>query len=197
MVRDLVTTRIAEAIAAEKRLLEDSRYVMTLCEVGALMAKSLKFGHKLLFFGNGGSAADAQHLAAELAGRYMSERPSLAALALTTNTSSLTAIANDYNYDQVFARQLEGLGSAGDVAFGISTSGNSQNILLAMDVARAKGLIAVGLVGKTGGRVRNVVDYCLCVPSLEVPRIQELHILTGHIICEIIELELFSRRNAL
>ncbi len=191
-MRDMVVGRIKDNVAAGQRLLEDPGYIATVCAVAKLMAKALKNGHKVLFFGNGGSAADAEHLAAELAGRYLRQRPGLAALALTTNPSSLTAIANDYGFGQVFARQLEGVGSAEDFAVGISTSGNSENVLRAIEVAKTKGLITVGLVGKTGGKLCDIVDYCLRVPSMETPRIQELHILTGHILCEIIENELFK-----
>lgn len=195
-IRNMVVGRIRDSLAAERRLLENSRCIATVCAVGELMAKALKDGHKVLFFGNGGSAAHAQHLAAELAGRYLKERPGLAALALTTNPSSITAIGNDYCYRQVFARQLEGLGSSGDVAVGISTSGNSENILRAMEVARAKRLVTVGFVGETGGKLRELVDYCLCVPSTETPGIQELHMQIGHIICEIVEAELFTIPSA-
>lgn len=195
-IRNMVVGRIRDSLAAERRLLENSGCISTVCAVGELMAKALKDEHKVLFFGNGGSAADAQHLAAELAGRYLKERPGLAALALTTNPSSITAIANDYCYRQVFARQLEGLGSSGDVAVAISTSGNSENILRATKVAKAKGLVTIGFVGETGGKLRDLVDYCLCVPSTETARIQELHMLIGHIICEIVEVKLFTAPTA-
>jgi len=179
------------SLEVKQRALEDKEYIAGVCAVGKIVAEALRGGFKVLFFGNGGSAADAQHLAAELAGRYMRERPGLAVLALTTNTSSLTAIANDYSYELVFARQLEGLGFAGDIAVGISTSGNSVNILKAMEVAKAKGLVTVAFVGQNGGALRDRVDYCVSAPSTETPRIQELHILTGHIVCEIVENELF------
>jgi D-sedoheptulose 7-phosphate isomerase len=189
---DLVVRRIQDSVAVKQLALEDRNYIDTVRAAANAIAEALKKGHKVLFFGNGGSAADAQHLAAELTGRYLKERPSLAGMTLTTNTSSLTAIGNDYSYDFVFSRQLQGLGSAGDVAVGISTSGNSVNVLKAMEVAKAKGMITLGLSGKTGGKLRDMVDYCVCVPSTETPRIQEVHILTGHIICEIIETELFN-----
>lgn len=185
--KDLVLRRIQDSIAVKQLLQNDQVYVETVSLVGKEIASALGRGNKVLFFGNGGSAADAQHLAAELTGRYLKERPSLAGMALTTNTSSLTAIGNDYSYDLVFARQLEGLGAKGDVAVGITTSGNSENVIRAMAVAKAKGLITVGLTGGTGGKLCTVVDYCLCVPSTDTPRIQESHILTGHIICEIVE----------
>ncbi|MGH9641616.1 MAG: SIS domain-containing protein, partial [Terriglobales bacterium] len=143
----------------------------------------------------GGSAADAQHLAAEFVGRYLKERSALPALALTANTSALTAIANDYAYDLVFARQVQAVGNRGDVAFGISTSGNSPNVVKAMEVAAATGLVTVGLTGASGGRLRCVVEHCLCVPSNDTPRIQECHILTGHILCEIIESQCCSESH--
>jgi len=156
------------------------------------MTKCLRSGNKILFFGNGGSAADAQHLAAELSGRFMRERPSLSGWALTTNSSAMTAIGNDYSFEDVFARQIEGIGSPGDIAFAISTSGNSLNVLTAVGVAREKKLISIGLAGKSGGKLRGLVDHCICVPSDQAPRIHEAHILTGHILCELIEEELFG-----
>ena len=141
---------------------------------------------------NGGSAADAQHLAAELVGRFGRERPALPALALTANTSALTAIGNDYGYEMIFARQLEALVASGDVAFGISTSGNSRNVVCGMVVARRKGLIGVAMTGRTGGALIRAVEYCIQIPSDDTPRIQEAHIMTGHILCEIVEHELFG-----
>ena len=156
---------------------------------------ALEHGGKLILFGNGGSAADAQHLAAELTGRYLLERRALPAIALTTNTSCLTAIGNDYSYDQIFSRQIEAIGSKGDVAVGISTSGNSKNVLEAFVEAKRKGLTTIGMTGSTGGKVRHVVDHCLCVPSDQTPRIQEAHILLGHILCEFIEASFPYERN--
>ena len=153
---------------------------------------ALRGGHRLFLFGNGGSAADAQHIASELVGRYKLERGGLPAYALTANTSSLTAIGNDYSFDVVFARQLEALGSSGDVAVGISTSGNSRNVLLAIEAAKNKGLVSVGLTGRGGGQLKGLVDRCICVPSEETPRVQEAHILIGHLLCEMIETELFG-----
>ena len=136
----------------------------------------------MFLFGNGGSAADAQHIAAEFMGRYQCEREALAAIALTVNTSSLTAIANDYGYEHVFARQIAGLGAAGDLAIGISTSGNSPNVLGGLAVAHARGLLTIGFTGAGGGKLRSLADLCLCVPSDATPRIQECHILAGHIL---------------
>jgi len=174
-------------------LLEDESYQAQVAALGHAMAEALGSGHKVIFFGNGGSAADAQHLAAELTGRYMMERPGLAGLSLTSNTSSLTAIGNDYSYEMVFARQLEALDCPGDVALGISTSGKSANVVRGMETARSKHIITAVLTGETGGALVSGVDYCIRIPSDCTPRIQEAHILTGHILCEIIEHELFAK----
>jgi len=189
----LVAGCLQESIALKQRLLCDENYELQVTSLGHAMAQALASGHKVIFFGNGGSAADAQHLAAELTGRYMMERPGLAGLTLTSNTSSLTAIGNDYAYEMVFARQLDALGCPGDVALGISTSGISANVVRAMELARSKSIITAALTGKTGGALLSRVDYCVRIPSECTPRIQEAHILTGHILCEIIEHELFSR----
>lgn len=152
----------------------------------ALIAAYLS-GHKALFFGNGGSAADAQHLAAEFVGRYLRQRDPLPALALNTNSSAVTAIANDYGYDLVFARQLEALAAPGDVAVAISTSGNSPCVIQAVLSARRMGLFTVALTGASGGRLRELVDVLIAVPSEETPRIQECHILIGHALCDAVE----------
>lgn len=148
--------------------------------------------NKTILAGNGGSAADAQHIAAELVGRYGFDRPSLPSLSLTTDTSNLTAIGNDYGYDKVFSRQLEGMGQRGDLFIGISTSGNSQNIINAFEVAKQKGITTVALVGRDGGAMAKMADMAIVVPSESTPRIQESHILIGHIICDIIEKEIFA-----
>jgi D-sedoheptulose 7-phosphate isomerase len=189
----LIIRSLQESVALKEQLLRDDQYQSQVLALGIVMAEALASGHKAIFFGNGGSAADAQHLAAELTGRYLVERPALAGLTLTANTSSLTAIGNDYSYDMVFARQLEALGSAGDVALGISTSGTSSNVIRAMEIARSKGIISAALTGKTGGALLSRVDHCIRIPSECTPRIQEAHILTGHILCEIIEHELFAK----
>jgi D-sedoheptulose 7-phosphate isomerase len=151
-----------------------------------------KVGKKTILAGNGGSAADAQHIAAEMVGRYGFDRPSLPSLALTTDTSALTAIGNDYGYDQVFSRQLDGMGQDGDLFIGISTSGNSKNLINAFEVAKKKNILSVALVGKDGGEMAKLADIALVVPSDSTPRIQESHILIGHIICDIIEKEIFG-----
>jgi D-sedoheptulose 7-phosphate isomerase len=156
-------------------------------EVANLVANALKNGNKVFLFGNGGSAADAQHIAAELTGRYKSERKALPAIALTTDTSALTAISNDYGYDSVFARQLEAFANSGDIAIGISTSGNSSNVINALKLAKDKGCICIGLSGKDGGEMNELCDINLIVPSSNTPRIQEMHIFMGHSICQIID----------
>jgi len=156
-------------------------------KVANLIVNALKNGNKVLLFGNGGSAADAQHIAAELTGRYKSERQALPAIALTTDTSALTAISNDYGYDSVFARQLEAFASSGDVAIGISTSGNSSNVINAIKLAKDKGCICIGLSGNSGGEMNELCDINLIVPSSNTPRIQEMHIFMGHSICQIID----------
>lgn len=166
----------------------------TILSVACYMIDALDRGHKVIFMGNGGSAADAQHLAAELVGRFTRERQGLAAISLTTDTSILTAIANDYGYDQIFSRQVEALAQNGDVVVGISTSGNSPNVLKAMEAAANKGCILVGFAGNKGGKLYQNTDLCITVPSLVTARIQEMHILIGHILCDIVE-EYFSRKG--
>ena len=154
--------------------------------VDALLA-AFRAGRKAFFFGNGGSAADAQHLAAEFMGRYLRERDPLPAIALHVNTSTVTAIANDYGYEHVFSRQLQALGAPGDVAVGISTSGNSQSVVEAILCARQMGLVTIGMTGASGGQLRGIVDTLIAVPSEETPRIQECHILVGHAMCDAVE----------
>ena len=149
----------------------------------------------MLLFGNGGSAADAQHIAAEFVGRFAFDRPALPALALSVNSSCVTAIGNDYGFDLVFSRQIEALARPGDLAIGISTSGNSSNVLQGLSVAREMGLCTVALTGCTGGKLKNVVDHCICAPSNETPRIQECHILIGHIISELVEETIFHEQS--
>ncbi len=191
-VRALVQGRIQRSIDVKLALLHDAGIREAIARVAARIVESLEAGGKVFFFGNGGSAADAQHLAAEFTGRYLRERRALPALALTANSSSVTAIGNDYGFDLVFARQLEALGANGDVAIGISTSGNSVNVIRALAVAKSKGLFAVALTGASGTGMRNVVDCTIRVPSDETPRVQECHILIGHIICEIVEQAIFE-----
>jgi D-sedoheptulose 7-phosphate isomerase len=187
----LVRERLQSAIAVKQALFLDENYHRTVVQVAMRIAQSLSSGGKVMFCGNGGSAADAQHLAAEFTGRYLKERPALPAIALSVNSSSLTAIGNDYGFDFAFARQLEALGKEGDVAVGISTSGNSPNVIRALQVAKTKSIYTISLTGKSGGKLKDVADETICMPSEETPRIQECHILTGHLICEIVEHVLF------
>ena len=182
---------LKESIKVKEGLCKQASELEKIEKVSKAIAKSLKNGHKVVLFGNGGSAADAQHIACELAGRFKKERRGLPAIALTTNTSTLTAIANDYSYDEVFSRQVEGIVNKFDVAIGISTSGNSTNVIKGVKAAKAKGALTVGLTGATGGKLGKVVDICIKVPSNDTPRIQETHITIGHIICQLVEEGLF------
>ncbi|HUN60348.1 MAG TPA: D-sedoheptulose 7-phosphate isomerase [Candidatus Sulfotelmatobacter sp.] len=195
-VYSLIRERLQSAIALKQALLLDETFHRSVIRVASRVIQSLTSGGKVIFFGNGGSAADAQHLAAEFTGRYLKERAALPALALSVNSSSLTAIGNDYGFDLVFARQLEALGRAGDVAIGISTSGNSPNVVRGLEAAKSKSLFTVSLTGGSGGKMADVVDCAIYIPSNETPRIQECHILTGHLICEIVERELCDRLGA-
>src|SRR5271166_6358925 len=165
----LAVARIRDCASVMQSLVQSPVYLSAVVKVADAMTKCLRSGNKILFFGNGGSAADAQHLAAELSGRFLKERKSLSGWALTTNSSVLTAIGNDYSFDEVFARQVEGIGSPGDLAFAISTSGNSSNVLRAVHVARGKRLATVGLTGGTGGKLPSAVDHCICIPSDQTP----------------------------
>ena len=192
-----MTESIRDQIRASARNFEtmaaNDELVTLIGRVAAACVEALKNGNKILFAGNGGSAADAQHLAGELVSRFAYDRPGLAAFALTTDTSVLTAIGNDYGYERLFARQVEAVGSAGDVLFGISTSGRSPNVLNALDAARKKGLATVGMTGRAGGQMPERCDYLLRVPSDVTPRIQEGHIAMGHAICQIIEARMFPK----
>lgn len=185
----LIRKRLLESAKMKRELLDEIEIINKIAKV---IIETYRKDKKVILFGNGGSAADAQHIAAEFTGRYYLDREPLPALALTVNTSSLTAIGNDYSFNEVFSKQLEAFGEMGDVAIGISTSGNSENVLQAIKVAKGKGLIAIGFTGRDGGRLKDIVDYCLLVPSDDTPRIQEGHITVGHIICEIVEQELFG-----
>lgn len=185
---------IKTSIDAQQSMLSDSKTIAEIASVCNAIVTAFKQGNKLLLFGNGGSAADAQHIAAEFVGRFAFNRAALPAIALGVNGSCLTAIGNDYGFEQAFSRQVEALGRAGDVAVGISTSGNSPNILQGLATAKRMGLQTVALAGQTGGKLRGSenVDSCICAPTGETARIQECHILIGHVICEIVEQELFA-----
>ncbi|HJT73650.1 MAG TPA: D-sedoheptulose 7-phosphate isomerase [Chitinophaga sp.] len=183
---------IQQSIAVKEAICKDETLIQTIQQVATVITGSLQQGHKILFCGNGGSAADAQHLAAEFSGRFYKDRTPLYAEALHCNTSYLTAVGNDYGYDQIYARILRGIGQPGDVLVGISTSGNSANILEAIKVAKSKGMIVVSMTGQAGGKMKDGSDYLINVPSTDTPRIQESHITIGHIICEIVEKNLFG-----
>jgi len=189
---EYIRSEIEASAQTKQKILEDEALIALIAKVGELCVELYRNGKKTLLAGNGGSAADAQHIAAELVGRYGFDRPSIPSLALTTDTSNLTAIGNDYGYDKVFSRQLEGMGQEGDLFIGISTSGNSQNIVNAFESAKAKGITTVALVGRDGGQMGKMADYAIIVPSNATPRIQESHILIGHILCDIIEKTLFG-----
>jgi D-sedoheptulose 7-phosphate isomerase len=182
---------IKASIATKQLLLGNQEVLAAIDKVSEVMVDAFKKGNKLFLFGNGGSAADSQHIAAEFVGRFAFDRPPLPALALSVNTSCVTAIGNDYGFDVVFARQLEALAKPGDVAIGISTSGNSPNVLQGLAAAKKLGLHTVALAGCTGGKMKAAADYCICAPSNETPRIQECHILIGHIISGLVEETLF------
>jgi D-sedoheptulose 7-phosphate isomerase len=182
----LVEARIRESAATIEALLDPSR-LAAIAEGARLMADAVSAGGKVLLFGNGGSAADATHIAAELVGRFLVERRALPALSLSDNASAVTAIGNDYGYERIFARQVEALGAPGDVAVGISTSGRSANVLEGLAAARARGLATIGLGGAEPGPLAGAADVCIAVPSTATPRIQEAHALVGHLLCELVE----------
>jgi len=189
---DRVRQSIIASINAKNTLLSTPDLLSEIAACSETLIEAMRSGRKLVTFGNGGSAADAQHIAAEFVGRFAFDRPALPALALSANSSCVTAIGNDYGYDLVFARQVEALGCVGDVALGISTSGKSANVLRALDVAREHGLHTVAMTGANGAHLRCSVEHCLCVPINETPRIQECHILIGHIISELVESAIFE-----
>ena len=190
---DTVIRSIEASIKAKQALLADKKRVAAIRAAAETLIRSLKEGHRVLWCGNGGSAADAQHLAAELSGRFYYDRPPLNSEALHCNTSYLTAVANDYGYDLIYSRMINGACHAGDVLVGISTSGNSENIYNAFAKARELGVTTIAMTGESGGKMKEMADILLNVPSTDTPRIQECHILIGHIICEIVEKEMFPR----
>ncbi len=187
----LIKAQINEGINLKRALLMDE-FIDTIITVGKVVANAYKNNKKVILFGNGGSAADAQHIAAELVGKYRLFRAGLPGIALTTNTSIITAIGNDFSFDDVFSHQIETFGEKGDIAIGITTSGRSKNVINGLKKARQKKLITIVLTGKGGVKLKKITDYCICVPSVDTPRIQEIHITIGHIICEIVERLLFK-----
>ena len=184
---------INASIAVKQAVLEDENLIETVSVIAQSITVALRNGNRVYLCGNGGSAADAQHLAAEFSGRFYTDRKALPAEALHCNSSYLTAVANDYSYDVVYARLIEGIANKGDVLIGLSTSGNSGNIVKAFEVARTKGIITVGFTGASGGVMHSVSDYLLNVPSTDTPRIQESHIMLGHIICQLVEEQYFAQ----
>lgn len=183
---------IQASITVKEQLLTNDTVLNNIATVVDVITEAFQKGHRVYFCGNGGSAADAQHLAAEFSGRFYVDRKALPAEALHCNTSYLTAVGNDYSYDVIYARLLDGIGQEGDVLVGLSTSGNSTNIIKAFEVAREKGIATVGFTGMTGGQMQSLSDYLLNVPSTDTPRIQESHILIGHIICQLVEEKYFG-----
>lgn len=184
---DPIATHIAQSLAGMTRAAGDAALLASAQAISDTIIAALRSGHRLLIAGNGGSAADAQHIAAEIVGRYKKERPGYAALALTTDTSALTSIANDYGFEQVFARQVEGLGQRGDVFLALSTSGRSPNILAALRTARERGLVTIGFTGSKGEDMRSYCDHLLVAPSDDTPVIQQIHLVVAHGICDAVE----------
>jgi D-sedoheptulose 7-phosphate isomerase len=190
-MKEAIVQAFEESVRVKQAFLRDN--LETLIKVIDAIVRAFQNGNKLLLFGNGGSAADAQHIAAEFTNRFLIERPPLPAIALTTDTSALTAISNDYDYSQVFVKQLQALGKAGDIALAISTSGNSPNVLAALETCKKLSIATIGLTGGSGGKIVGNVDYLLQVSEgKNSPRIQETHILVGHVICEMVDRQLFS-----
>ena len=185
---------VEASISIKKQLLQNKSIENNVVESVSVFCKAFKSGNQILFCGNGGSAGDAQHIAAELSGRFYYDRPPLNAEALHVNSSYLTAVANDYSFDIVYERMVEAKGKSGDVLVGISTSGNSKNVVLAMKKAQELGMTTIGLTGESGGEMKHCSDILINVPSNDTPRIQECHILIGHIICELVEAEIFPKK---
>lgn len=191
-MRNRIESRIKQSIALKQQVLADTAILDTMEELMETMVERLRQGNKILFCGNGGSAADAQHLAAEFSGRFYQDRAPLPAEALHVNSSYLTAVANDYGYDQVYSRLVRGMGRKGDLLVGLSTSGHSLNVIRAMEQAKDQGLGVLAMTGQGGGKMKDLADWLLAVPSKDTPRIQEVHMLLGHILCEGVEHRLFS-----
>jgi D-sedoheptulose 7-phosphate isomerase len=183
---------IQASIDTKQQLLQNETLLSTIEKIVSAVTDAFKKGNRVYFCGNGGSAADAQHLAAEFSGRFYTDRKALPAEALHCNTSYITAVANDYSYDVIYSRMIDGIGNEGDVLIGLSTSGNSGNIIKAFEVARNKKIITVGFTGETGGKMAAISDYLVNVPSNDTPRIQESHIMVGHIICQLVEEKYFT-----
>jgi D-sedoheptulose 7-phosphate isomerase len=192
---DIVTQQVAESVRVKQAILDDKALLAKIAEVADRCAEAYQHGGKVIFAGNGGSAADAQHLAGELVSKFYFDRPALSAIALTTDTSVMTAIGNDYGFEYLFSRQVEAHGNRGDVFVGISTSGNSRNVVEAVRTCREMGITSIGLTGGKPCQMDDLCDYVLKVPSTETPRIQECQTLIGHILCCIVEARLFTPKN--
>jgi D-sedoheptulose 7-phosphate isomerase len=188
-----IAERIIDSIETKKRILDNEELLNVIESVVGICISAFRNGNKVLFCGNGGSAADAQHLAAEFSGRFYYDRPPLPSEALHVNTSYLTAVANDYAFDEVYARILKGSGKKGDILIALSTSGNSANIIKALQAAKENGITTIGMTGASGGIMKDLCDFLINVPSIDTPRIQESHIMIGHIICELVEATLFPK----
>jgi D-sedoheptulose 7-phosphate isomerase len=186
---ELIAGMVAQSLDVKARFFADN--TARLAAVAEVLAHGFRTGHKILLFGNGGSAADAQHIAAEFVGRFIPDRPALPALSLSTDTSVLTSVGNDYGFDHIFARQIQALGNAGDTAIGISTSGNSANVLAGIAAARSKGMYTIGFTGESGGKLSDQVEVLFCVPTRYTPRIQETHIMIGHVLGELVDRLMF------
>lgn len=192
MYNNKIKNIISDSISVKNRILSDDTLINDITKISELVTSCFQSDGKVLFCGNGGSAADAQHLAAEFSGRFYKDREPLFSESLSVNTSYLTAVANDYNYDEVYSRLVRAMGRPGDILFGISTSGNSSNILKAIESANRIGMITIGMTGETGGKMIEICKEMIRVPSKDTPRIQESHIMIGHIICEIVESSIFK-----
>ena len=188
----LIKRNISDSIRIKQKLLQNDDIMVDIIKVADLIVEAFNKGNKLLFCGNGGSAADAQHLAAEFSGKYYLNRPPLHAEALHTNTSFMTAVSNDFSFDEVYARLIKGIGKQGDILIGMSTSGNSKNVIKALEEAQKKNIITIGFTGKSNGNMKPYCDHLINIPSDDTPRIQECHLMLGHGICELVEKELFS-----
>lgn len=192
MLRAFIRRQVEDSYNLKGAILANQDLLHTIQKVAAIAIEAYRSGNKIMLGGNGGSAADSQHIAGEFVSRFYFDRPGLPAIALSTDTSILTAIGNDYGYEKLFARQIQAHGKAGDLFIGISTSGNSPNVVKALEMCKELGIITVGFTGQSGGKMSELCDYCIKVPSSETPRIQEAHILIGHIICAVVEEEIFG-----
>ncbi len=193
--QDYIKSEITKAVDVMHSILNDAALLATVENIGKACAAAVRNGNKVMFCGNGGSAGDSQHLAAEMIGKLVFDRPAMAGLALTTDTSALTAVGNDFGYEHVFSRQVDGLGRAGDVLIGISTSGGSKNVIKAMEVARARGIVTVAMTGAKRGPMADLADHWMAIPHTETQKIQEGHIVLGHIFCALMEAEIHADKK--